>query len=369
MKKKFLNGFLAAMLSFSLFSCSDSKDEPNPEPPVNPVPTKTAGAYVLNQGQLDMGVEGSLSFIDFADLSVENNLFQKVNNRSLGNTPQCGVRYGSKLYLGIYESNTIEVVNASDFKSIKQIKLTPEATGSKPRAMVTDKGKVYVTMFDGYVARLDTLTLDIDARVKVGPNPETPAILNNRLYVPNSDGMNYPDYGTTASIIDLSSFTVVSTVTVPMNPDTFLSINGHLYLLAKGNYAELNSSLYEIDPEIDTLQKTDPEAGSEFIVNATIVGAGPNEIAYINVPFNKPDRDFGTFNVTSGKFTTWEASEVEYPNYISIDPTTGNILVGSYIMDGPYPSYVAPGYVAMYDSSLSFIKKFGVGSGPSYIFF
>lgn len=367
MKKTFVYGFIAAAFSISLISCSDSKDEPE-SPTILPVTTN--GAYVLNQGQLDKGVEGDLSFIDYSANTVEGSLFQKVNKRSLGNTPQCGIRYGSKIYLGIYESSTIEVINADTYESIKQIKLSAEQTGSKPRAMVKEKGKIYITMFDGYVARLDTLSLEIDGRVQVGPNPETPAILNNRLYVPNSDGMNWAvGYGTTASIIDLNSFSVTATVTVPLNPDTFISVKNKLYLLAKGDYYSVDSAIYEIDPNIDTLQKTNPEEGFKLITKATIIGAGSDNFGFINAPFDKPEREYGIYDVATGKITTWGATEVAYPNAISIDPTDGRILVGSYVMDGPYPSYVAPGYVAVYDSALTYLNKFNVGSGPSFIFF
>lgn len=366
MRKNILfKSMLCAMLSIGFVSCSND----DPGTPV-PIPTGTDAAYFLNQGQMSLNVEGSLNYLDYENLRMENNVFQKANQRSIGSTPQCGVRYGDKIYVGTYESNTIEILDARSFISIKQLKLDAATTGTNPRAMVADKNKIYITMFDGYVARLDTLSLEIDGRVKVGPNPEKPAILNNRLYVPNSDGMNYlVGYGTTASIIDLNSFTVTATINVPLNPDRFMAVGGKLFLLSKGDYYDIKGAVYEIDSNIDKLQKENPDSGYTYLFKATDATSGNQKIAYFNVPYDQPEREYGIYNVVTGDKETWNPEEVIYPNSIAIDPVYGYIYITSYIMDGIWPSYTAPGFVAMYDSQLKFMKKEEIGSGPTCIFF
>lgn len=369
-KSLFLQCALTALLSLSFSSCSE--DEPNSVKP-DPIPgtVETAGVYILNQGQFYQNIEGSLNYFSYETKSVSTDLFQKANKKSLGNTPQCGVKYGSKIYIGVYGSNTVWVLDAKTFTTLNQISLTPEKTGTQPRGMVTKNGKVYITMYDGYVARLDTTTMDIDARVKVGPNPEKPAIVGNRLYVPNSDGMNWEvGYGTTASIIDLDSFSVTDTVEVPLNPETFLSIDNKLYLLAKGNYGDVASAIYEVDPEIATIQKADAkEPGYKFMVFATLVAAGKADIYYIDAPFDKPEIKYGKFDSKTGEKSEWKAEEVAYPNAIAVDPYNGNIFITSYVMDGPYPSYIAPGYIVRYNTAFKFIDKAEVGAGPACMFF
>ncbi|MDE6296592.1 MAG: hypothetical protein K2L89_01995 [Muribaculaceae bacterium] len=360
-------GLLTAVLTLGATGCSN--DEPDNPTPL-PTPNSASSVYFLNQGQLALNVEGSLNILDYKNMTVENNVFQKANHRSLGNTPQCGVRYGNKIYIGTYESNTIEILDARSFTSIKQLRLDAATTGTSPRCMVTDKNKIYITMFDGYVARLDTLSLEIDGRVKVGPNPEKPAIMNNRLYVPNSDGMNWAvGYGETASIIDLSSFTVKATVKVPLNPDRFMAVGSKLFLLSKGDYYDIKGAVYEIDPNIDELQKEDPDSGYTYLFRATDAASGMNNIVYYNVPFNKPDREYGRYNVATEVRTTWTPKEVIYPNAIAIDPLYGYIFIASYVMDGVYPSYTAPGFVTVYDNDLKFIKQGEIGAGPTCIFF
>ena len=370
--KGFLANALTLLLSVALLpSCSDNDEPDNGGKNPDPVAVNY-GTYVLNQGQDYAQVEGSLTYINPEDnFSVENNVFVNVNKRSLGSTPQCGVRYGSKVYLGICDSSTIEIIDANSFKSLKQIKLDAATTGSSPRGMATDNGKVYVTMFDGYVARLDTASLEIDGRVQVGPNPEIPAVFNGKLFVPNSDGLNYAvGYGETTSIINLATFTVESTVKVPLNPNKFLATDNNLYLLTKGNYRDIDGAIYEIDPSIANLQKEDKGDGYKFIAEATSFAAFGDALVYLNTPYtNSTLRYYAKYDIKSGNTTTWNAPEVIYPNELNVDPFSGDIYVASYYMDGPYPSYILPGFVAIYDKNFTFKKKCEVGSGPSCIFF
>ena len=106
------------------------------------------------------------------------------------------------------DSHTIEIVDRSSYRSLKQIRLDDvEFKGKSPRSMVANDGFVYISMFEGYVAKLDTLSAAITAEVKVGPNPEVICLHKGNLYVPNSDGNNYMvGYGKTASVINVDSF-------------------------------------------------------------------------------------------------------------------------------------------------------------------
>jgi hypothetical protein len=151
-------------------------------------PTEATGLYVINAGNLSNNVNGTLSFINFEKGTASNNVFFDINKRSLGGTPQDAIVYGSKMYIAIYGSNIIEIVDKNTAKSIKQI--VPTSTqGEGPRDIIAANGKVYVSMYDGYVSRIDTLSLTIDATLNVGPNPELviiipPAIRNAVIVIP-----------------------------------------------------------------------------------------------------------------------------------------------------------------------------------------
>ncbi len=357
MKKLFYYAAIPAACCLALSSCKE--DTPNISNP--DFPTVTEGAYVLNQGTYSYNIEGSLNVIDFSDYTCERNVFQQVNARSLGDTPQTGIVYGSKIYLGIYGSSTIEVIASEGYKSIKQIKMDDPAVGKGPRSLVARGGKVYISLYDGHVARLDTVTLSIDKSVEVGPNPEIMALHNNKLYVPNSDGMNWQTgiYGKTASVIDLNSFTVTSTITVPENPEKFFTVGNRLFLISKGNYNDVKPGLYEIG--------ADDKA--THIVEATMAAGFGNHIYYMNLPYFGGEHFYGDYDLTKNQSSKWNIEPLDNPVGLGIDPITGTILITSTPLSGGFGDYNSPGYTNQYDAKGNFVKKYNTGAGPSCIFF
>lgn len=368
MKKKLLYGLCCA-LSFSICACSsdDPKPDPEPDPIPNPTPDPdpepdqepaSLGFYVLNQGNMGYGLEGSLTAYDYVTQSPLQNAFQTVNNRSLGNTPQTAIAYGSHIYIGVYQSNTIEIINRWTYEAQKQISLA-DAEGQSPRSMVAKDGKVYISMFNGYVSRLDTLTLEIDKNVKVGPNPEIMAIRGNYLYVPNSDGLNYPDYGTTASKIDLSSFTA-TTFNVELNPSQFASNGEDLFLLCKGNYGNVASKVYKVG-EDDSLSE---------IAEATLIDVDEENLYYINAPWGVETITYKKYNIEEDASADLLADNgVESPAWLAVDPIHGCIIVTSYSMDNGWASYGTDGYAKIYDADGQLLQQISAGVGPVWIFF
>ena len=349
---------LATVCCFS--SCEKENNEPTG--PDADKPTVSQGLYVLNQGNSYAGIDGSFNVIDYNNDESYRNVFKEVNKRQLGATPQCGVAYGSKIYIGVYESNTIEILNRDTYKSAKQILLSDsKSNGSQPRCMVANGGKVYISMFDGYVARLDTLTMEIEASVKVGPNPENMAILNGKLYVPNSDGLTMTGkYGTTASIIDLSSFEVTGTFEVPENPSAFYTDGRSLYLLAVGNYGDVASKLFKINDDLSY----------EYIDDATIACICGNYLCYVNDPFyGSGQAEYKKYELSTGEITGWDIERPEYASSIYYDKLAGKIAISSLrFYGGIWPSYEKPGYIAVYDMTGRHLNDYEVGVGPACIF-
>lgn len=216
-------------------------------------------------------------------------------------------------------------------------------------------------MYNGYISRLDTLSLSVEKSVKVGPNPEIIAIKGDYLYVPNSDGMNWQNgYGTTASKIDLKSFTVEKTFTVGLNPCQFASNGSDLFLLCKGNYGDTPSKIYRIDDNDNSTE----------IGEATLMAIKDKKLYYINAPYGVADIKYTTYDIASGTKTNMlNDNGVESPAGLGVDPVNGNIVVTSYSMDNGYASYATDGYAKVYSSSGSFINRYDVGVGPCAVFF
>lgn len=364
MKKSILH---AAVAVFSMAALASCNDEPSTKP-IEPVEPTEGNCYVLSQGSQGVNIDGALTVIDADTHKSTNYAFKAVNGRSLGNTPQCAVTYGSRIYIGVCESNVIEIVDRATLKSVKQISLSKEV-GQSPRSMAVKDGKVYVSMFNGYVSRLDTVSLSIDGCVKVGPNPENIAIRGNYLYVPNSDGMNWQlGYGNTASKINLSTFKVEKTFEVDVNPVQFLSDDYGLYLVCRGNYADVLSNIYKVTADDELM----------WIANCTYAAISGGNVYMIYAPFGaEPTYSFFDSNYFTDSYGLDESAikpmpasvKVDSPTAIAVDPYNGNIAIGSNSMDGGFASYTTPGYCKLFTADGKEIGKYDTGVCPNFIFY
>ena len=130
-------------------------------PEQEPEPVDNGGIYFLNSGKMGSNNAG-LSCFNLNTLTMTVDTFMNVNEKGLGDTANDMIVYGSKMYIAVYGSSIIEVTDLSG-KSIKQIKSSGDAL--LPRFFTANEGKVYVSLYDGYVARLDTASLEIEQKV------------------------------------------------------------------------------------------------------------------------------------------------------------------------------------------------------------
>ena len=358
---------LVMAVPFVFVACDKDNDPtPTPTPEPEPVPTEKKGLFVFNSGNQGASIDGSLSFINFGKSDVENNVFATKNGRSLGGTVQNGAVYYDNLYIAVYGSRTIEVVDKLTVQSIKQISI-PTSYDDGPRYVVADANYVYASLYSGEVIRINPETNEIDKGVKVGPNPEEMVILNGFLYVVNSDGLNYESgyaNGKSVSKIDLATFTEVKKIEIGINPTRIVTDGTYVYALSMGDYDATPSSIWKIDAQD----------------NATNTGKGAtwmavnNGVLYtINSVYN-PDwttTDYyisytlPSMTVLSDNFLG--ANPVDAPAGIAIDGVGGQMFVSSYNLEYGYASYTTAGYVNQYDLSGNFVKKYDVGVGPCYM--
>ncbi len=261
-QKNHLRGsfFIILLLILGITSCR-RKDSINPDHQ-KPVQS-TAGFYVLNEGSFGQN-NTSLDYFDFDTDSMYLNVFDQANPNSegLGDTGNDLGIYGGKLYIVVNNSNKIVVANAKSVKKIKKIDL------SRPRNIEFYNGKTYVTSSDGFVAVIDTASLNIEDSITVGSSPEQMSIVGNKLYVANSGGFNFPNYDSTLSVINLNTNKEIEKITVGLNPTQVVSNeNGDLYVLTMGNYNDIEPNIYSIDTQADSVFKALDIAASKAAIH------------------------------------------------------------------------------------------------------
>lgn len=254
---------LLSLLVVCAFSCE--KPDPVEEPAVVPVEVVSRGAYVLSEGLMDHN-NSSLLFYDF-DKGTTTDAFLAANNRGLGDTGNDLQIYGSKMYCVVNISETVEIMETKTAKSLKQISLS----GRQPRRIAFDGGYAYVCCFDGAVVKIDTATMEVTATAQAGSNPDGICVANGKLYVANSGGLNYPNYGNTVTVFDLATFSPIKDITVVINPTRMAADSqGDVYVVSNGNYGDVPMTFQRIDSQTDELVQTFDFAVTNFTISGNL---------------------------------------------------------------------------------------------------
>lgn len=197
-------------------------------------------AYVLNEGMWGNN-DATLSKVNRAQGNISNKVFSNANHRSLGDVAQDIVAYGSKAYVAVTFSNSVEVINTDNDLSTR---IDVSSSAKNPRRIAAHGGKIYVTCYDPCsVVRIDTATLTVEAVCRLGGyHPEGIAVAGGKLVVASShisdEHSNYT-YDDKVYIVDIASFEVQSTITVGTNPVVVKALNANKVVVGYiGDYGQ-----------------------------------------------------------------------------------------------------------------------------------
>ncbi len=342
--KTFLKCFSLLSLLLSVVACSE-------DDAVTPSPSeKTSDVmYVLNSGDWKSN-NSSLTMYNPATGEVVQNYFELVNGRGLGNTANDILVYGSKMYIAVAGESTIEVAGL-DAKSIKQLEC-----GAQPRYLAAHGGKVYATYYNGYVAKIDTASLEVVAMVRVGRNPEQLAVCDNKLYVANSGGMDYNTelgYDNTVSVIDLVSFCEIEKIEVALNPANVVSAGKGVFVASYGNYADVPCTLQYISNGVFYVLPAACSSMTEICYNSgTLYGF----LSEYDKNWN-PTITYISYNKSTGAVDRrWIKEEyLPVPYKVSAAGKYVCVTVSDYINDGD---------VYIYDTDGMLVSKIAAGLNP-----
>lgn len=343
--------YISLILIILFFSTSCKKKEIEEQP--TPDQLKN-GLLVLNEGLFQQN-NSSLSWIQFTNDNVNNNIFEQKTSRQLGDTGNDIARYGSKVYIIVNVSSTIEVLDATSGKSLAHIPMIEGAVPKQPRSIAFYGGKAYITCFDGFVDVLDTASYSIQQRIQVGTNPEDILMANDKLYVSNSGGLNVSLLDSTVSVINPITNTEEQKIVVGKNPGTLEKDDqGNVYVIQRGNYGSIPSRLIRINSATNTIT-TFPFDAADIVKmnNYFLILSNGNSNAKVQL-----------FNPST--------SSIENPNYIEMSYFTTLYKVQFdplhnliYCFDAM--NYTNTGYIRVFSSNGNHIKNYHVGLNPSKI--
>lgn len=369
MKKKKLFPLLllaAGVLSFT--ACSDDDDEP-----ATPVSVDVSdGAFIVNAGNMRSAIDGSLTYFNYNTSAASQSVFKNANGRSLGMTANDGVVYGSKIYVVVDGENTVEVIDKTTFKSVKQISTTTllgTAEGSDPRHIIAAAGQVFFTTYGGYVAAIDTTNYALAKKWQVGSYPEGLTYYAGTIFVANSD---YSRGNGTISSFDVTG-DQVQTITIRgvENPQkVFVTATGQIAVLDWGHYLSVspwtqeNTGLKFINTTTRDTTKTVPATMADY-------DRLTDQFFIINSPYGSGSTAYSVYNAATGSLAALALSETPAsPNAIKVDAVRQRLFILSYSLgESGYASYSTNGYCLVYDLAGTRVGKFDTGVGPTDVFF
>lgn len=337
--------------------------------------TSLQGFYLLNEGNMNSN-KATLDYYNFRTGRYTRNVFAFANPnvpKEMGDVGNDLGIYGSKLYAVINCSNKIDVMDKNTVKKIGQIDI-PNC-----RYIKFYGGYAYVTSYAGpvelspeytqrgYVAKIDTATLQVVDKCLVGFQPDELDIVNGKIYVANSGGYMVPNYENTVSVIDIDTFTEDSRIEIAINLQCCKAdSHGMLWLSSRGDYYDNQSKLYVYDTRHQRLAKTlDLRVSNMWLDGDSLYVIGA-QFSYVTMNYETTYAIINTLTMeqVSSKFITdGTDASIVMPYGIAVNPITKDI----YVTDAS--SYVDAG--RLYCFSSDGIKKWDVRTGdiPAHFVF
>jgi DNA-binding beta-propeller fold protein YncE len=329
------------------------------------------GFYLLNEGNMGSN-KATLDFYDFATGIYTRNIYAERNPhvpKEMGDVGNDIGIYNNKIWAVINVSNKIEVMDAQTTLRIGQIEI-PNC-----RFIKFHKGYAYVTSYAGpvvidpdyeqlgFVAKINTVTLEVVDRCLVGFQPDELEIAGDKIYVANSGGYmgagNSKGYERTVSVIDIATFTEEKRIDVAYNLERIKADSrGNLWVSSRGDYKGLPARLYFLDREKEMITDTIPITATNYWIDDDLLYVYGTEFSYItnswNISYSVVDtksREIISRNI----ITDGTNNEIEKPYGIMIHPETKDI----FITDAG--NYVTPGVLYCFDKEGK--KKWSVVTG------
>jgi DNA-binding beta-propeller fold protein YncE len=369
--------FAVCVTTLMLTSCRDDDVIFIPEE-VNvsrPEYTSVQGFYLLNEGNMGSN-KCTLDYYDYTTGKYTRNIYGNANPsvpKELGDVGNDIAIYGSRLYAVINCSNKVEVMKAGTAERIGQIDV-PNCR------YIRFYGRyAYVTSYAGpvqidpdykqrgYVAKIDTATMQVVDTCVVGYQPDELEIAGGKIYVANSGGYMVPNYENTISVIDLATFKEEERVKVAINLSMIkCDRRGVLWIVARGDYYDVNSDIYAYDTRKKRIVKQMDIRASNVCLDGDslyVISTQWSNVTMSNTVSYAIINTVTMEKVTDNFITDGTEKKIKIPYGISVNPITKDI----YVTDAK--DYVSPG--TLYCFGQDGVCKWSVRTGdiPAHFVF
>ena len=360
-----LIGKLLAALML-LAACSNS----DPGYEEEPFDAQGSGVFILCEGNFNAG-NATLSYYDPATRTVENAVFQRANDRRLGDTGQSIALLGGTAFIAVENSGIIWAIDANTFRVKGQLTAGQTEHMTNPRYIhFLSDTKAYVTdLYSPFITVFNPQTMSYTASIST-EQPEAFGYCSTEQMVQYGTEVftNCWSYSNKLLVVDTYNDVVADSITLSSwQPKSLvMDARGKLWVVTDGGYETEEDSfsdniphLYRIDASTHTIeldQALDTDEGSVVLATnpeRTVLYLINNDVYRMNItdahlpvrPFIQAERnDRGIRHKLYG---------------IGVNPHNGEIYVADAV------DYSQAGVVRRYSDDGTLIDQFRVGINPN----
>ena len=360
-----LLGKLLATLTL-LAACSNS----DPGYEEEPFDAQGRGVFILCEGNFNAG-NATLSYYNPETKTVENAVFQRANDRKLGDTGQSITLRGGTAFIAVENSGIIWAIDASTFRVKGQLTAGQTEHMINPRYIhFLSDTKAYVTdLYAPFITVFNPQTMTYTSSIST-EQPEAFGYCSTEQMVQYGHEIftNCWSYSNKLLVVDTRTDQLTDSITLSSwQPKSMaLDARGKLWVVTDGGYETDEESfsdniphLYRIDAAthaIELDQTLDTDEGSVQLAtnpDATILYLINNDVYRMNITdVHLPVRPFIQAERTE--------RGVRHKLYgIGVDPHNGELYIADAV------DYSQAGVVRRYTADGTLLDQFRVGINPN----
>ena len=364
-----LLGKLLATLTL-LAACSNS----DPGYEEEPFDAQGRGVFILCEGNFNAG-NATLSYYNPETKTVENAVFQRANDRKLGDTGQSITLRGGTAFIAVENSGIIWAIDASTFRVKGQLTAGQTEHMINPRYIhFLSDTKAYVTdLYAPFITVFNPQTMTYTSSIST-EQPEAFGYCSTEQMVQYGHEIftNCWSYSNKLLVVDTRTDQLTDSITLSSwQPKSMaLDARGKLWVVTDGGYETDEESfsdniphLYRIDAAthaIELDQTLDTDEGSVQLAtnpDATILYLINNDVYRMNITdVHLPVRPFIQAERTE--------RGVRHKLYgIGVDPHNGELYIADAV------DYSQAGVVRRYTADGTLLDQFRVGINPNHFAF
>lgn len=325
--------------------------------PVPPLPTVESGVFIGNEGTFGFG-NASLSYYDFENETLTNQVFENANNRPLGDVLQSIRIIDDKAFLVLNNSNKIEVMDVNTLEVIANI----DSLTSPRYLLPINDDKAYVSdLFAHKINIIDINTYTKTGEITLPAWTEQMVIWEDKIFVALKTFWDKP-LTRHLYIIDSNTDQVIDSLEVGANPsELIMDKDKKIWVMGYGRESTNDAaSLYRINPENLTVEQTFEFSNYAAAFSpARLAMNAAKDSLYFSM------NDIFVMPITASSLPTTPLLTADNGHFymFGIHPNNGDIFVGDAF------DFQQKGQVKIYNRQGILKEAFLAGVGPNGFYF